>query len=63
MSHPESPPELRHSPIVSTDYADLQTPGLVIELQPDEADELGAFLEDALTQADAWDANADVGAA
>ena len=63
MTQSDLSPETRHSPIVSTDYADLLTPGVVIELQPDEADALGAFREDALSLSDALDANLDVGAA
>lgn len=63
MTQPDLSPETRHSPIVSTDYADFLTPGVVIELDPDQADDLGAFHEDALSLDDALDANADVGAA
>lgn len=60
MADQELPPIGRHSPVVSTDYADLVTPGVVIEVEPDEAEALGAFEETALTHADAWDGNADV---
>ena len=35
-------------------------PGVVVELDAREAEELGAFEETALTEADAWDANADL---
>lgn len=62
MTQLDQPPEAQHRPIVSTDYADLATPGVVVELLPHEADDLGAFIEDALSPAEAWDANADVGA-
>lgn len=55
--------ETRHSPHFSTDYADLLTPGVVVELTPDEAEALGAFEETAISEADAWAGNADVGGA
>ena len=35
-------------------------PGVVVELDAHEAETLGAFEETALTEADAWDANADL---
>jgi hypothetical protein len=46
--------------IVSTTIADLLVPGVVVELDTAEAESLGAFEETALTEADAWDANADL---
>lgn len=60
MADQQLPPIRQHSPVVSTDYADLVTAGVVIEVEPDEAEALGAFEETALTHADAWDGNADV---
>ena len=47
-------------PRISHAYADLLVPGVVVEVNQTDADELGAFEEDALTQAEAWDANADI---
>lgn len=47
-------------PIISLDYQDVQTPGVQVELEPDEAESLGAFEESALSEADAWEANTDV---
>lgn len=41
-------------------YADLDTPGVVVEVDPDDADEAGAFEEDALTEAAAFDARFDL---
>ena len=38
---------------------DLMTPGLPIELDPDEAERLGAFVEDAMTESDAWESASD----
>jgi hypothetical protein len=35
------------------------TPGVMVEVDPDVAGELGAFEETALSEDDAWDANVD----
>ena len=48
-------------PIISLNPADLMTPGIQVELDPDEAEALGAFAETALSEADAWEANMDLG--
>ena len=54
----------RHSinpdPIVTNRLEDLLTPGVIVEVTPDEAEALGAFEETALSEADAWDANTDL---
>lgn len=47
-------------PMLSASIADLTTPGVVVEMDAAEAERLGAFLETALTEAEAWDANADL---
>ncbi len=47
-------------PLVSEDLDDLMRPGVVVIVDPAAADRLGAFEESALSEADAWDANADV---
>ncbi len=47
-------------PIISLDYGNLETPGVQVELDPDEAESLGAFEEIALSEADAWEANTDI---
>lgn len=39
---------------------DFGMPGIRVELDPDEADQLGAFEETALTEEEAWAANMDV---
>jgi type IV secretion system protein VirB1 len=49
-----------YDPVISLDYQDLETPGVQVELDPDEAESLGAFHETALSEADAWEANMDV---
>ena len=46
--------------LLSDDYRDLTTPGVVVELDAGEAESLGAFEETALSEADAWQANADL---
>lgn len=42
--------------------ADTSAPGFVAELDPDEADQAGAFQEDALTEADALASTDDLAA-
>jgi len=46
--------------VLSDSIADLLVPGVVVELDTAEADALGAFEETALTETDAWEANADL---
>jgi len=38
---------------------DAETPGFQAEVDPDEAEKLGAFAEDALSEADALDSTGD----
>lgn len=47
-------------PIVSTNPEDSDTPGVQVEQTADEAERNGAFEETALSEADAWEANADL---
>jgi hypothetical protein len=44
----------------SDSIADLLVPGVVVEVDTADADALGAFEETALTETDAWAANADL---
>jgi type IV secretion system protein VirB1 len=46
--------------VISTTLDDLLVPGVVVELDAREAEEIGALEETALTEADAWEANADL---
>ena len=46
--------------VISASFADLLVPGVLVELDAAEAESLGAFAETALTEAEAWDANADL---
>lgn len=46
--------------LLSNNIADLLVPGVVVEVDAAEAESLGAFDEIALTEADAWEANADL---
>ncbi len=46
--------------LLSRSFADLTTPGVVVELDAEEAASLGLFAETALSEAEAWDANADL---
>jgi hypothetical protein len=46
--------------VLSDSLTDLMVPGVLVEMDASEAESLGAFEETALTEADAWDANADL---
>jgi hypothetical protein len=46
--------------VLSDDLADFGTPGVVVVLDAGEAEQLGAFEETALTEADAWESNLDL---
>jgi type IV secretion system protein VirB1 len=46
--------------VLSDSIADLLIPGVVVELDAAVAEALGAFEESALTETDAWEANADL---
>jgi hypothetical protein len=61
MEH--SPAEaFRRMPIISTSLDDLTTPGVLVEIQPHDAERLGAFRERALSFEAAFDASIDLGA-
>lgn len=47
--------EKDYSPMNSQNMADFGTPGVVIEVDPDEAETWGAFEETAITEQDALD--------
>jgi hypothetical protein len=57
----DTPPDPMAAAPLSDDFADLLVPGIVIELDAAEAESLGAFEETALTEAEAWEANSDLG--
>lgn len=48
-----------YQPIITSDQTAIGKPGAIVQVDPDEAESLGAFVEDALTPEEAWDANAD----
>jgi hypothetical protein len=56
----ERPSNIAGEAILSNSFADLLVPGVMIEVDAGEAESFGAFEETALTEADAWDANADL---
>ncbi len=56
----EKPRDVAAEALLSDDIGDLTTPGVVVELDAGEAESLGAFEETALSEADAWQANADL---
>lgn len=39
---------------------DVMNPGVVVELDPDEAELLGAIQDDAMSEQDAWESNGDL---
>ena len=47
--------------VVSRNLGDLTSPRVVVEVDAEQAEPLGAFQEDALTHEDACAANADLG--
>jgi hypothetical protein len=55
-----SPKTTRTDAVVSESMTDLITPGVVVELDPDEAEFYGPFQEDALDEETAWESNADL---
>lgn len=46
-------------PVITKDQTMLHAPGVIFSCNPEEADSLGAFAEDALSFDDAWYANID----
>jgi type IV secretion system protein VirB1 len=52
----------RVTPVVSKSQDDAQTPGVQVEHTADQAEENGAFKETAMSEADAWESNADIAA-
>lgn len=54
------PKTTRSDAVISESMTDLTTPGVVVELDPDEAELYGPFLDDALDEETAWDSNADL---
>lgn len=47
-------------PVLSNDIADLDCPSVIVVFDPELAEAWGAFLEDALDEATAWNANDDL---
>ena len=56
----EKPRDAAAEALLSDDFGDLMTPGVVVEMDAGEAESLGAFEETALSEDDAWEANADL---
>lgn len=48
------------TPVISQSADDAEIPGVQVEYTPEEADRNGAFEETALSELDAWEANADI---
>lgn len=56
------PSTVRATPVVSTSQEEMGTPGVQVEYTADQAEANGAFRETALSEGDAWAANADLAA-
>lgn len=55
----KEPPTMNAHPVVTTDYNEFLTKGVQVELDPAQAEALGVVEETALSEADAWDSQAD----
>lgn len=53
-------PKETFDPVISTNEADASAPGVQVEHTAERAEENGAFEETAMSEADAWDSNADI---
>lgn len=47
-------------PMLTSNSEELMTPGVMIDVAPNEADQMGAFIETAVSEDDAWEANSDL---
>jgi hypothetical protein len=56
--HDPKPPAA--AAVISESLADLTVTGVIVELDPDDADRAGAFLDDALDEETAWESGADL---
>jgi hypothetical protein len=59
----DEPRDPTASAVISNTLTDLLVSGVIVELDAGMAEDLGAFEETALSEADAWEANADLDAA
>jgi type IV secretion system protein VirB1 len=55
----ETPKEIIVAALRSESLDDFGLPGVVVEVDAATAEDHGAFEEDALTEADAWESNCD----
>jgi hypothetical protein len=58
-SSTDKPRDPTENAMLSDNMADFMTPGVVIVVDAEEAESLGAFEETALSEEDAWEANFD----
>ena len=56
----ERPRDASADALLSDNPADMMVAGVVVEVDAAEAERLGAFEETALTEAEAWESNADL---
>lgn len=55
--HPPAVAPQPAPPLLSPDEADFPVPGVQVVYDPDAAEAAGAFMEDALSEAEAWASN------
>ena len=48
------------TPTLTNDIADFTTPGVQVQLDPEQMDALGVTEEEALSEGDAWDSQHDI---
>lgn len=56
-------PHVERQPLLTDNESDWGTPGAQLVYDPEDAAAWGAFEEDALSEADAWDSNTESGVA
>lgn len=64
LSSSSDQPSATRSPLMDAalteNVADMTTPGVIVVMDTAEAEAMGAFREVAITEAEAWEANADL---
>lgn len=56
----DGPKTARMNAVISQNVDDMLIPGVIVEVDPDMADRLGAFEDDALDDDAAWESNIDL---
>ena len=56
----DGPKATRMNAVISQNVGDMLIPGVIVEVDPDMADRMGAFEDDALDDDAAWESNIDL---